>query len=55
VGALTQWGISKERVAEYEKGIRAGGILLGVKPRSDADVRDLVQQWTAAGGQFIHS
>lgn len=52
-GALTDWGIPKERVRRYEDEIREGGILIGVKPRSDGDARCLEQQWKAAGGEWV--
>jgi hypothetical protein len=55
IGALTKWGIPQRRIEEYEQGIRAGGILMGVKPRSDADASDLVQQWQSSGGKLVHS
>ena len=37
VGALIGWGIPEERIAQYESGIRDGGILMGVRPRDDGD------------------
>jgi hypothetical protein len=55
VGVLTKWGIPQRRIEEYEQGIRAGGILIGVKPRSDQDARDLVRDWQADGGGLVHS
>jgi hypothetical protein len=55
IGALTKWGIPEGRIEEYEQGIRAGGILLGVKPRSDKDASDLVREWQASGGELVHS
>jgi hypothetical protein len=55
IGALTKWGIPRRRIEEYEQGIRAGGILMGVKPRSDTDASDLVQQWQSSGGKLVHS
>ena len=39
VGALIGWGIPEERVKHYEEGIKNGGILMGVTPRSDEDAR----------------
>jgi hypothetical protein len=54
VGALTNWGIPKSRVEEYEQHIRNGGVLIGVKPRSEDDARYLQQEWTAAGGTLVH-
>lgn len=55
IGALSDWGIPEERVQQYEVGIHDGGILMGVKPRSEEDARHFVQQWKAIGGQHVHS
>lgn len=55
IGALTDWGIPKGRVELYESGIREGGILIGVKPRSDEDARRVSEQWEASGGELVHS
>ena len=55
IGALTKWGIPERRIEEYEQGIRAGGILMGVKPRSDEDASNLVREWQASGGELVHS
>jgi hypothetical protein len=55
IGALTKWGIPARRIEEYEQGIRAGGILMGVKPRSEKDASNLVREWQASGGEFVHS
>jgi hypothetical protein len=55
IGVLTKWGIPERRIEEYEQGIRAGGILMGVKPRSDKDASNLVREWQASGGELVHS
>lgn len=55
VGALTNWGVPKAHVEEYESHIRQGGILIGVKPRSEEDARALKQEWQAAGGTLALS
>src|SRR6202163_1370412 len=55
IGAFTKWGIPERRIEEYEQGIRAGGILMGVKPRSDLDASNLVRAWQATGGELVHS
>jgi hypothetical protein len=55
MAALTKWGIPEGRIEEYEQGIRAGGILMGVKARSDKDASELLQQWQASGGKLVHS
>jgi hypothetical protein len=55
VGALTNWGIPKGRVEQYEQSIRDGNILIGVKARSEDDARHLQQEWAAAGGQAVQT
>jgi hypothetical protein len=55
IGALTKWGIPQRRIEEYEQGIRGGGILIGVKARSDKDASELVREWQASGGKLVHS
>ena len=49
IGALVGWGIPEERVKHYEQGIKEGGILMGVKPRSDADATHFEEQWKRNG------
>ena len=55
IGALSDWGIPEERAKQYESAIHDGGILMGVRPRSDQDTQYFVQQWKAIGGQYVHS
>lgn len=55
VTALTDWGIPKGRVEEYESQIRQGGVLIGVKARNDADAAYLQNEWQAAGGVLIRA
>lgn len=55
VGALTNWGVPNKRVEEYESAIRKGGILIGVKPRSDDDADYILREWKASGGEHVHS
>jgi hypothetical protein len=55
VGALSDWGIPEERAKQYETGIHDGGILMGVRSRSDDDAQYFVQQWKAIGAQHLHS
>jgi hypothetical protein len=55
VGALIGWSIPEERVKAYESGLRNGGILMGVRPRDDADAAHLEEHWrTQAGGQSVY-
>lgn len=55
IGVLTNWGIPKSRVEKYESQIRAGGILIGVKAKSDADTAYLQNEWQAAGGELVRA
>jgi hypothetical protein len=55
VGALIGWGIPEERVREYERGLKEGGILMGVTPRSDRDAETLRRRWEEDyRGEQIH-
>ena len=45
VGALVGWGIPEERIQRYEEGIKKGGILMGVRSRSDDDATFFTQDW----------
>jgi hypothetical protein len=54
VGALIGWSIPEERVKKYEEGIKNGGILMGVRPRSDADAEYLQQNWTTNRAQDVY-
>jgi hypothetical protein len=47
LGALVGWNIPEERVKRYEEGIKQGGILMGVRPRTDEDADYLHQHWAA--------
>lgn len=54
VGALIGWNIPEERIKEYEAGIKQGGILMGVKPRSDDDATYFENEWKQANGQGVY-
>lgn len=45
VGALVGWGIPEDRLKEYEAGVKDGGILIGVNPRSEEDRIRLANEW----------
>jgi hypothetical protein len=53
VGALIGAGIPEERVVHYEEGIKNGGILMGVTPRSDEDAAHIERSWTESAGEHI--
>jgi hypothetical protein len=55
IAALSDWGIPEERAKQYETSIHDGGILMGVRPRSDEDARHFEQQWEAIGAQHVHT
>ncbi len=55
IGALVGWGIPEERIKEYESGIREGGILMGVRPRSDDDASYFQQHWRESRGEAVHN
>ena len=54
VGALIGWGIPEERVKRYEQGIKEGGILMGVKPRSADDAEHFERTWRDYRGEEIY-
>ena len=55
VGALIGWGIPEERAKEYETGIREGGTVLGVAPRTDDDAQYFENQWkTDYRGEHVY-
>jgi hypothetical protein len=55
VGALIGWGIPEEHAAEYEKGIREGGTVLGVTPRTDDDATYFENEWrTNYRGEHVY-
>ncbi|MBD0325024.1 MAG: hypothetical protein ICV68_01250, partial [Pyrinomonadaceae bacterium] len=50
VGALVGSGIPEDRAREYESGIKQGGIVMGVNPRSDEDADYLENEWRTHKG-----
>lgn len=54
VGALVGAGIPEERAQLYDKGIKEGGIVIGVIPRSDEDAQYFEREWTDAQGEQIY-
>jgi hypothetical protein len=44
-GALIGWGIPEDRAKLYEEGIRSGGTVLGVTPRSEEDAEYFENEW----------
>ena len=54
IGALVGWGIPEERVKHYESGIKQGGIVMGVTPRSEADAEYLEREWKSNKGEHVY-
>jgi hypothetical protein len=54
VGALVGYGIPEERAKLYEKGIREGGIVMGVNPRNPEDADYLENDWRTNRGEAIY-
>jgi hypothetical protein len=55
VGAMIGWGIPEERAKVYEEGVRNGGTVLGVRPRSTEDADYFENDWrTNARGEHIY-
>jgi hypothetical protein len=54
IGALVGAGIPKERAIVYEKGIREGSIVLGVRPKTDADAEFIENEWIRDNVVEIH-
>ena len=47
VGALIGLGVSDEQAQEFEKGIKAGGVVIGLHTNSPENYKLLNQQWQA--------
>jgi len=54
IGALIGWGIPEERVKHYEAGIKRGGIVMGVTPRSDEDAEYIEREWKNSRGEHVY-
>jgi hypothetical protein len=54
VGGLIGYGIPEERARLYDSGVREGGIVMGVTPRSPQDAEYFEREWAACGGEQIY-
>jgi len=54
IGALIGWNMPEERVKQYEEGIKQGGILMGVRARTDEEADHLHRHWSDAKGQHVY-
>jgi len=55
VGALVGSGIPEEHAAEYEEGIKNGGIVMGVKPRNEEDARYFEEEFRRNNGDKVRN
>lgn len=54
VGALVGYGVPEERAKLYEKGIKEGGIVMGVTPRNPEDADFLENDWRTNKGESVY-
>ena len=54
VGALVGSGIPEEHAAEYEQGIKDGGIVMGVKPRNADDAKYFEDEFRKSNGDKVY-
>ena len=55
IGAIHDWGIPNDRIERYEAAIKAGGILLGVKARSEDDAQAIEREWKEIGADRVET
>jgi hypothetical protein len=54
IGGLVGHGIPEERARSYDRGVREGGIVMGLTPRSRQDAEYLEREWAACGAEQIY-
>lgn len=54
VGALIGSGIPEERAKIYDEGVRNGGIVMGVNPRSNDDATYFENEWRTNRGEHVY-
>lgn len=54
VGALIGSGIPEDRAKHYESGIKEGGIVMGVKPRTNEDAEYFEREWRNNKGEHVY-
>jgi hypothetical protein len=55
IGALVGAGIPEERVKQYESGLKEGGIVMGVTPRTPEDRAYFDREWSHEGADTVSS
>lgn len=54
IGALVGSGIPEEHAKTYESGIKQGGLVMGVNPRSDEDADYFEREWKSSQGEHVY-
>ncbi len=54
IGALIGSGIPEDRAKEYESGVKNGGIVMGVNPRTPEDAEYFENEWKNYKGEHIY-
>jgi hypothetical protein len=54
IGGLIGYGIPEDRARLYDRGVREGGIVMGVNPRSQQDAEYFEREWRSCGGEQIY-
>jgi hypothetical protein len=54
IGALIGAGIPEERAKLYDEGVRNGGIVMGVTPRTDEDAAYFENEWKNYHGEHVY-
>ena len=54
IGGLIGYGIPEDRARMYDRGIREGGIVMGVNPRSQQDAEYFEREWANCGAEQIY-
>jgi hypothetical protein len=54
IGGLIGAGIPEERVKDYEEGIKNGGIMMGVTPRTPEDAAYFEEEWKTNRGEQVY-
>jgi hypothetical protein len=54
IGALIGSGIPEERARVYDTGVKEGGIVMGVTPRSDEDADYFEREWKNYRGEHVY-
>ncbi len=54
IGALVGSGIPEDRAAEYEQGVKNGGIVLGFNPRDEQDATHFESDWNSNRAEGVY-